>query len=202
MPILFLQSHVLLAQFRACVLATEQKSNLNLHVRTAHLGLRPYVCDVAECGLNFSHKHVLLRHMRVVHGRRRGVGGAASASGAQHSGDDEESVDAGLSGDEDEEDDGDEEADENENEDEDDDGSRDEDEHDADADSRVERFGERHNSQFAVGSTASTDGVMFRQHAESLAVSPSESRLDAIAKHLQHEPVTSSLKRTHMAANS
>jgi hypothetical protein len=156
-----------------------------LHVRTAHLGLRPYVCDVAECGLDFSHKHVLLRHLRVVHGRRRGVGGGAASAGAGHSGD-EESGDTGMSGDEDEDEDEDEEDEEEDEE--------DEHEHDAVAESSDERF----------GSTVSADSVAFNQPTEPAASSHADSRVDATgAIHLQHESAPpSSLKRTHMAANA
>lgn len=45
-----------------------RKNTLSIHVRTAHLGERPFECP--DCGRRFAHKHLVSRHRRVCTGTR------------------------------------------------------------------------------------------------------------------------------------
>jgi uncharacterized Zn-finger protein len=39
--------------------------NRDVHVKSAHVKEKPYRCDVAGCGAEFAHKHLLSRHKRL-----------------------------------------------------------------------------------------------------------------------------------------
>jgi hypothetical protein len=38
---------------------------LKIHIRATHEGIKPFVCNVENCGMRFAHKHMLIRHNRV-----------------------------------------------------------------------------------------------------------------------------------------
>ncbi|KZP01840.1 hypothetical protein CALVIDRAFT_474486 [Calocera viscosa TUFC12733] len=50
-----------------CVKSFHDKSALNKHKQTAHLGLRPFKCDAPGCDYVCGYKHVLQRHMQRHH---------------------------------------------------------------------------------------------------------------------------------------
>ncbi|KAJ9477026.1 Transcription factor IIIA [Pseudozyma hubeiensis] len=49
--------------WNGCSKVFTRKSTLSIHVRTAHLGERPFEC--LDCGRRFAHKHLVSRHRRV-----------------------------------------------------------------------------------------------------------------------------------------
>ncbi|GAC96709.1 C2H2 type zinc finger containing protein [Pseudozyma hubeiensis SY62] len=52
--------------WNGCSKVFTRKSTLSIHVRTAHLGERPFEC--LDCGRRFAHKHLVSRHRRVCSG--------------------------------------------------------------------------------------------------------------------------------------
>lgn len=54
--------------WNGCNKVFTRKSTLSIHVRTAHLGERPFECS--DCGRRFAHKHLVSRHRRVCTGTR------------------------------------------------------------------------------------------------------------------------------------
>ncbi|SNX81444.1 related to Zinc finger protein [Melanopsichium pennsylvanicum] len=54
--------------WNGCSKVFVRKSTLSIHVRTAHLGERPFECS--DCGRRFAHKHLVSRHRRVCSGTR------------------------------------------------------------------------------------------------------------------------------------
>lgn len=44
--------------------AVRQKSNVKIHIRVDHLGLKPFVCTVDGCHETFAYKHKMVRHTR------------------------------------------------------------------------------------------------------------------------------------------
>ncbi|KAJ1031967.1 hypothetical protein NDA13_002346 [Ustilago tritici] len=54
--------------WNGCSKVFTRKSTLSIHVRTAHLGERPFECS--DCGRRFAHKHLVSRHRRVCTGIR------------------------------------------------------------------------------------------------------------------------------------
>lgn len=65
--------------WNGCSKVFTRKSTLSIHVRTAHLGERPFECQ--GCGRRFAHKHLVSRHHRVCNGTRsspeNGAGGGS-----------------------------------------------------------------------------------------------------------------------------
>ncbi|SPO19778.1 related to Zinc finger protein [Ustilago trichophora] len=54
--------------WNGCSKVFTRKSTLSIHVRTAHLGERPFECT--DCGRRFAHKHLVSRHRRICTGTR------------------------------------------------------------------------------------------------------------------------------------
>lgn len=54
--------------WNGCDKVFTRKNTLSIHVRTAHLGERPFECP--DCGRRFAHKHLVSRHRRVCTGTR------------------------------------------------------------------------------------------------------------------------------------
>ncbi|SPO20694.1 related to Zinc finger protein [Ustilago trichophora] len=54
--------------WNGCSKVFTRKSTLSIHVRTAHLGEKPFECP--DCGRRFAHKHLVSRHRRVCAGTR------------------------------------------------------------------------------------------------------------------------------------
>lgn len=54
--------------WNGCSKVFTRKSTLSIHVRTAHLGERPFECP--DCGRRFAHKHLVSRHRRTCKGAR------------------------------------------------------------------------------------------------------------------------------------
>ncbi|CAI9096763.1 OLC1v1032976C4 [Oldenlandia corymbosa var. corymbosa] len=48
--------------FDGCLHSFSNKSNLNQHIKAAHLDIKPFACSFPSCGMRFSFKHVRDKH--------------------------------------------------------------------------------------------------------------------------------------------
>lgn len=67
--------------WNGCNKVFTRKSTLSIHVRTAHLGERPFECS--SCGRRFAHKHLVSRHRRICSGTEASPERSASVGGSR-----------------------------------------------------------------------------------------------------------------------